>query len=90
MPSTHARATKPFGCHVCFRDRKCACGVQSSAFFRTAVAVRDVSAEELTVAHCGDSRIVLCRAGKAIDLTEDHKPNLPDEAARIEAAGSVV
>mmetsp|Transcript_23434 Transcript_23434/g.54583 ORF Transcript_23434/g.54583 Transcript_23434/m.54583 type:complete len:468 (+) Transcript_23434:65-1468(+) len=45
---------------------------------------------ELTVAHCGDSRAVLSRQGKAVDLTEDHKPNNPEEAARIEAAGGFV
>lgn len=41
-------------------------------------------------AHCGDSRAVLCRQGKAVRLTEDHKPNLPQERLRIQAAGGRV
>lgn len=35
------------------------------------------------VAHAGDSRCVLCRAGRAVQLTRDHKPGLPSEYARI-------
>lgn len=35
------------------------------------------------VAHAGDSRCVLCRAGRAVQLTKDHKPRLPAEYARI-------
>ncbi|CAK0855194.1 unnamed protein product [Prorocentrum cordatum] len=45
---------------------------------------------KITVANVGDSRAVLCRQGLAVALTEDHKPNLPRETARIEAAGSYV
>jgi serine/threonine protein phosphatase PrpC len=45
---------------------------------------------QLTVANAGDSRIVLCRQGKAVALSEDHKPELPRETARIEAAGGFV
>ena len=43
--------------------------------------------EVLYTAHCGDSRAVLCRAGQAVRMTEDHKPNLPAEAARIRQVG---
>lgn len=35
------------------------------------------------VAHAGDSRCVLCRAGRAVQLTRDHKPGIPSEYARI-------
>lgn len=45
------------------------------------------------VLHCanvGDCRAVLCRDGQAIPLSEDHKPNRPDEKKRIAEAGGVV
>lgn len=44
----------------------------------------------LYIAHCGDSRVVLCRRGEAIDMTKDHKPFLPEEKLRIESAGGWV
>ncbi|KAM0919954.1 hypothetical protein ACQ4PT_007839 [Festuca glaucescens] len=44
----------------------------------------------LLVANCGDSRAVLCRAGKAIPLSQDHKLDRPDERARVAASGDRV
>jgi len=45
----------------------------------------------LFLANIGDSRAVLGRVdGKAIRLTEDHKPQLPAEKKRIEAQGGSV
>ena len=44
----------------------------------------------LTVANAGDSRAVLCRGGRAVPLSVDHRPGLPAEAARIRAAGGAV
>lgn len=38
----------------------------------------------------GDSRAVLCRGGNVVDLTRDHKPNDPQERARIESLGGRV
>ncbi|KAL3674250.1 hypothetical protein V7S43_000208 [Phytophthora oleae] len=38
----------------------------------------------------GDSRAVLCRSGDVVDLTRDHKPNDPQERARIESLGGRV
>ncbi|KDO76517.1 hypothetical protein CISIN_1g023178mg [Citrus sinensis] len=48
-----------------------------------------VDEEELVVANRGNSRIVLCRAGVAVPLSRDHKPDKPDESerVRVEAAG---
>ncbi|KAK2453284.1 protein phosphatase 2C [Trifolium repens] len=49
-----------------------------------------VSTTEIVVANCGDSRAVIGRAGEAIDLSTDHKPDRPDELMRIEEAGGRV
>eukprot|EP01012_Entosiphon_sulcatum_P009733 TRINITY_DN1555_c0_g1_i1.p1 TRINITY_DN1555_c0_g1~~TRINITY_DN1555_c0_g1_i1.p1 ORF type:complete len:301 (+),score=44.85 TRINITY_DN1555_c0_g1_i1:56-958(+) len=40
--------------------------------------------------NAGDSRCVLCRGGKAIPLSQDHKPNNEAELKRIQKAGSFV
>lgn len=45
---------------------------------------------ELLVANAGDCRAVLCRAGEAVRLSRDHKPDLADERRRIEKAGGKV
>lgn len=42
------------------------------------------------MANAGDSRCVLCRAGKAVDLSIDHKPEDEAERNRIEKAGGNV
>jgi len=42
------------------------------------------------VANLGDARCVLCRGGKAVPLSVDHKPDMPKERARIEALGGRV
>ncbi|EPS73569.1 hypothetical protein M569_01184, partial [Genlisea aurea] len=44
----------------------------------------------LYVANVGDSRTIISKAGKAIPLSEDHKPNRSDERKRIENAGGIV
>ncbi|XP_057547708.1 probable protein phosphatase 2C 8 [Amaranthus tricolor] len=54
------------------------------------VVVAVVGKEEVVVANCGDSRAVICRNGVAVPLSLDHKPDRPDELARIEAAGGRV
>merc|ERR1719499_1030842 len=46
--------------------------------------------DTITVANAGDCRAVLCRTGRAIDLSEDHKPQLPSECARIRRAGGCI
>lgn len=49
-----------------------------------------VSPTQVIVANAGDSRAVLSRAGVPVPLSVDHKPDRPDELARIEAAGGRV
>ncbi|KAF6154760.1 hypothetical protein GIB67_032372 [Kingdonia uniflora] len=44
----------------------------------------------LYIANVGDSRAVISKAGQAIPLSEDHKPNISDEQKRIESASGVV
>jgi len=45
---------------------------------------------ELICANAGDSRCVVAEGGKAIPLSEDHKPGQKKELERILAAGSTV
>ncbi|KAB5568523.1 hypothetical protein DKX38_002316 [Salix brachista] len=46
--------------------------------------------DRLLVANVGDSRVVACRAGSAIPLSIDHKPDRSDERQRIEEAGGFI
>lgn len=69
-------------------------GDQKNAFNlvgSTAIVVLiDSDAGRVVVANCGDSRAILCRAGKAIELSQDHKPELKEEEERIRRAGGHV
>ncbi|KAJ0970282.1 hypothetical protein J5N97_023159 [Dioscorea zingiberensis] len=70
----------------------CGCersGFESDVVGSTAV-VAIVSRSRIFVANCGDSRAVLSRSGRALPLSDDHKPDRADELARIEAAGGRV
>ena len=50
-----------------------------------------VHARRLLVANLGDSRCALVRSdGSAVALSDDHKPNRPDEKARVQAATYVM
>lgn len=57
-----------------------------------AVAVHEANdgSRTLLSANIGDSRGVLSRSGKAVDLTRDHKPNDDKEKARILAMGEKI
>ena len=46
--------------------------------------------KKLYIANAGDSRCVLSRAGKAVALSYDHKPENEEERRRIEKAGSTI
>ena len=45
---------------------------------------------EIICANSGDSRCVLSNDGVAVEMSIDHKPDLPTEKARIERAGGFV
>ncbi|KAJ2952673.1 hypothetical protein O0L34_g7012 [Tuta absoluta] len=45
---------------------------------------------ELFVANAGDSRCIICREGKAVDMSIDHKPEDAPELQRITKAGGKV
>ncbi|RLN79485.1 hypothetical protein BBJ28_00009264 [Nothophytophthora sp. Chile5] len=49
-----------------------------------------VAGQSVFVANVGDSRTVLSRAGKAVRLSNDHKPSREDEAQRIRDTGGFV
>ncbi|XP_064110562.1 probable protein phosphatase CG10417 [Macrobrachium nipponense] len=49
-----------------------------------------IRGSELYVANVGDSRIVVCRDGSAVDMSIDHKPEDDEETARIIKAGGRV
>lgn len=55
------------------------------------IAAVNFSTREVITANIGDSRAMLIRGGIAIPLTEDHKPEDPEERRRIlEAGGRVI
>lgn len=56
----------------------------------TTACVVVVKGKTLYVANAGDSRIVLCRNGQAMDLSVDHKPEDQIEKDRIENAGGKI
>ncbi|XP_065062331.1 uncharacterized protein LOC135689136 [Rhopilema esculentum] len=46
--------------------------------------------DQLVVANVGDSRCVLCRGKKAVDMSKDHKPEDESETERITKAGGKI
>ncbi|KAJ1403841.1 hypothetical protein SESBI_26965 [Sesbania bispinosa] len=77
-----------------------------SAFIKVDHALRDASAldsssgttalvalvlgRDMLIANAGDSRAVLGKRGRAIELSKDHKPNCTSERLRIEKLGGVI
>merc|ERR1711972_626350 len=49
-----------------------------------------IRSDTVVCANAGDSRAILCRNGKAIPLSTDHKPDVPTEYNRIKQAGGFV
>lgn len=63
---------------------------ECSALVGSTAVVALVGGTKYCIANCGDSRAVLYRGGKAMQLTDDHKPEREDEAERVEKAGGQV
>jgi len=49
-----------------------------------------ITRTEIICANAGDSRTVLCRSGRAKEMSEDHKPENPGELSRIQRSGGFV
>ncbi|GAX84473.1 hypothetical protein CEUSTIGMA_g11893.t1 [Chlamydomonas eustigma] len=65
-------------------------GTDEGEYVGATAVVAVIGKSHIWVAHCGDSRAVIQRSGDAVPLTQDHKPDREDEAARISAAGGRV
>lgn len=71
-------------------EEKCSCHPNEVAFSGSTAVVVILTQDYIIVANCGDSRAVLCREGRSIALSIDHKPDRAEERARIEASGGKV
>ncbi|KAH7430032.1 hypothetical protein KP509_09G079600 [Ceratopteris richardii] len=65
-----------------------ACSANKSLSSGTTAITVLILGREIFVANAGDCRAVLCRKGKAIEMSRDHKPNV--ERSRIEALGGFI
>ncbi|KAG2691570.1 hypothetical protein I3843_08G015100 [Carya illinoinensis] len=67
-----------------------ACSLDAALASGTTALTALVVGRLLVVANAGDCRAVLCRRGKAIEMSRDHKPICIKERKRIEASGGYV
>ncbi|CBI20977.3 hypothetical protein VitviT2T_004740 [Vitis vinifera] len=67
-----------------------ACSLDAALASGTTALAALVVGRSLVVANAGDCRAVLCRRGKAIEMSRDHKPVCSKEKKRIEACGGYV
>ncbi|KAG4197211.1 hypothetical protein ERO13_A05G009800v2 [Gossypium hirsutum] len=67
-----------------------ACALDSALASGATALAALVLGRMLVVANVGDCRAVLCRRGKAIEMSRDHKSNCNRERKRIEALGGSV
>ncbi|KAK9207993.1 hypothetical protein WN944_000344 [Citrus x changshan-huyou] len=67
-----------------------ACSLDAALASGTTALAALVFGRRLVVANVGDCRAVLCRRGKAIEMSRDHKPVCSQEKKRIEASGGYV
>ncbi|XP_075522550.1 putative protein phosphatase 2C 22 [Primulina tabacum] len=67
-----------------------ACTLDADLASGTTALAAVVIGSSLVVANAGDCRAVLCRRGKAIEMSRDHKPICINERMRIEASGGYI
>ncbi|CAN0877650.1 Probable protein phosphatase 2C 22 [Linum grandiflorum] len=67
-----------------------ACSLDAELASGTTALAALVVGRSLVVANAGDCRAVLCRRGKAVEMSRDHKPVCSREQERIEACGGYV
>lgn len=67
-----------------------ACALDSGLASGTTALAALVVGRSLVVANAGDCRAVLCRRGKAVEMSKDHKPHCSREMQRIKASGGYV
>ena len=70
------------------RDQEYLRQVESNAGCTATVAL--VTPMEIYCANAGDSRTVMCERGNMVELSKDHKPDLPNERSRIIKSGGTV
>lgn len=65
-------------------------GYQTESFAGCTANVALIAKGELIVANAGDSRCIISSKGTAVEMSEDHKPELPKERERVQKAGGYI